>query len=75
MASNMRRKKMSSFGLEGSPVIDYKNLDLLGEYVTETGKIVPSRITGTPAKYQRQLSTAIKQARYIALLPYCDAHK
>jgi len=75
MASNMRRKKMSSFGLESSPEIDYKNLDLLGEYVTETGKIVPSRITGTPAKYQRQLSTAIKQARYIALLTYCDAHK
>jgi len=75
MASNMRRKKMASFGLENSPEIDYKNLDLLSEYVTETGKIVPSRITGTPAKYQRQLSTAIKQARYIALLPFCDAHK
>ena len=55
MASNMRRKKMSRFGIEGSPEIDYKNLDLLSEYVTETGKIVPSRITGTPAKYQRQL--------------------
>jgi len=75
MASNMRRKKMSSFGAEDSPVIDYKNLDLLSEYITETGKIVPSRITGTPAKYQRQLSTAIKQARYVALLPFCDAHK
>jgi len=75
MASNMRRKKMNSFGVEGSPEIDYKNLDLLSEYITETGKIVPSRITGTPAKYQRQLASAIKQARYIALLPYCDAHK
>lgn len=75
MANNMRRKKMSGFGVEGAPEIDYKNLDLLGEYVTETGKIVPSRITGTPAKYQRQLSKAIKQARYIALLTYCDAHK
>ncbi len=75
MASNMRRKKMSSFGSAGSPEIDYKDLDLLSEFVTETGKIVPSRITGTPAKYQRQLSTAIKQARYIALLPFCDAHK
>jgi small subunit ribosomal protein S18 len=75
MASNMRRKKTGNFGVEGAPVIDYKDLDLLGEYVTETGKIVPSRITGTPAKYQRQLSTAIKQARYIALLPFCDAHK
>jgi len=75
MASNMRHKKMSRFGIEGSPEIDFKNLDLLGGYVTETGKIVPSRITGTPAKYQRQLSTAIKQARYVALLAYCDAHK
>ncbi len=74
MASNMRRKKMSSFVGEGAPVIDYKNLDLLGEYITETGKIVPSRITGTPAKYQRQLSKAIKQARYVALMPFCDSH-
>ena len=75
MASNIRRKKMSGFDGEGAPEIDYKNLDLLGEYITETGKIVPSRITGTPAKYQRQLSTAIKQARYVALLPFSDAHK
>ncbi|KAF3981681.1 MAG: 30S ribosomal protein S18 [Methylococcales symbiont of Hymedesmia sp. n. MRB-2018] len=75
MANNMRHKKMSQFGAEGSPEIDYKNLDLLSEYVTETGKIIPGRITGTTAKHQRQLSTAIKQARYIALLPFCDAHK
>jgi len=75
MASNMRRKKTASFGEEGAPEIDFKNLDLLSEYITETGKIVPSRITGTPAKYQRQLSTAVKQARYVALLPFCDAHK
>lgn len=75
MARNMRRKKQSEFGTEGAEVIDYKNLDMLSEYVTETGKIVPSRITGTSAKYQRQLTTAIKQARFIALLPFCDAHK
>jgi len=75
MASNMRRKKVTAFGGEGAPEIDYKNLDLLSEYITETGKIVPSRITGTPAKYQRQLSAAVKQARYVALLPFCDAHK
>ncbi len=74
MASNMRRKKMSSFDTEGAPEIDYKNIALLGDYVTETGKIVPSRITGTPAKYQRQLATAIKRARYVALLPFCDSH-
>ncbi len=76
MARNMRRKKFSRFSTEDSvETIDYKNLDLLSEYVTETGKIVPSRITGTDAKYQRQLTTAIKQARFIALLPFCDAHK
>jgi small subunit ribosomal protein S18 len=76
MARNMRRKKFSSFSSEDSvETIDYKNLDLLSEYITETGKIVPSRITGTEAKYQRQLTTSIKQARFIALLPFCDAHK
>ncbi|MCK5727998.1 MAG: 30S ribosomal protein S18 [Methylococcales bacterium] len=75
MARNMRRKKACRFSSDGGQVIDYKDLDLLGEYVTETGKIVPSRITGTGAKYQRKLSTAIKQARFIALLPFCDAHK
>ena len=55
--------------------IDYKDLATLKAYLTETGKIVPSRITGTRAKYQRQLSTAVKRARFLALLPYSDAHK
>ncbi|HIW07323.1 MAG TPA: 30S ribosomal protein S18, partial [Candidatus Ignatzschineria merdigallinarum] len=54
--------------------IDYKDVNLLKNYVTETGKIVPSRVTGTSARYQRQLATAIKRARYIALLPYTDQH-
>jgi len=76
MARNMRRKKFNRFSTEDSvETIDYKNLDMLSEYITETGKIVPSRITGTEAKYQRQLTTAIKHARFIALLPFCDAHK
>ncbi len=76
MARNIvRRKKACRFSSEESLVIDYKDLDLLSEYITETGKIVPSRITGTAAKYQRKLSTAVKQARFIALLPFCDAHK
>lgn len=75
MARNMRRKKPSRFSTDGSNEIDYKDIDTLSEYITETGKIVPSRITGTSAKHQRQLSTAIKRARFIALLPYCDAHK
>ncbi|HCM04502.1 MAG: small subunit ribosomal protein S18 [Oleispira sp.] len=75
MARFFRRRKFCRFTAENVVEIDYKDLDTLKGYVTETGKIVPSRITGTQAKYQRQLSTAIKRARYIALLPYTDAHK
>ena len=75
MARFFRRRKFCRFTAENVVEIDYKDLDPLKGYVTETGKIVPSRITGTQAKYQRQLSTAIKRARYIALLPYTDAHK
>ena len=54
--------------------IDYKDLGTLRQYLTETGKIVPSRITGTKSRYQRQLATAVKRARYLALLPYTDNH-
>ncbi len=75
MARYIRRKKYCRFSIEGAEQIDYKDLDTLKDFITETGKIVPSRITGTSAKYQRQLATAIKRARYIALLPFCDAHK
>ena len=74
MARFFRRRKFCRFTAEGVTELDYKDLDTLKGYVTETGKIVPSRITGTRAKYQRQLSTAIKRARYIALLPYTDQH-
>ena len=74
MARSFRRRKYCRFTAEGISYIDYKDLDTLRAYVSETGKIVPSRITGTKAKYQRQLSTAIKQARYLALLPYTDSH-
>ncbi|GAA6146783.1 30S ribosomal protein S18 [Thalassolituus maritimus] len=74
MARFFRRRKFCRFTAEGVTEIDYKDLDTLKGYITETGKIVPSRITGTRAKYQRQLSTAIKRARYIALLPYTDQH-
>ena len=70
-----RRRKFCRFTAEGVTEIDYKDLDTLKDYISETGKIVPSRITGTEAKYQRQLSTAIKRARYLALLPYTDSHK
>lgn len=75
MARNFRRKRYCRFTAEGVKEIDYKDLDTLKQYITETGKIVPSRITGTRARYQRQLATAIKRARYLALLPYTDQHK
>jgi len=75
MARNFRRRKFCRFTAEGVTEIDYKDISTLKGYITETGKIVPSRITGTAAKYQRQLSTAVKRARYIALLPYTDQHK
>lgn len=69
-----RRKKVCKFTVENISSIDYKDLNTLKNYVTETGKIVPSRITGTSTKYQRQLATAIKRARFLALIPYCDRH-
>ncbi|MCY4040233.1 MAG: 30S ribosomal protein S18 [Gammaproteobacteria bacterium] len=75
MARQFKRRKFCRFTAEGIKEIDYKDLDILREYVSETGKIVPSRISGTKAKYQRQLATAVKRARYLALLPYTDRHQ
>ena len=75
MTRFFRRRKYCRFTAEGVIEIDYKDLDTLKAYITETGKIVPSRITGTKSKYQRQLATAVKRARFLALLPYSDAHK
>lgn len=69
-----RRKKFCRFSEVGSSGIDYKDLNTLRGYITESGKIVPSRITGTGAKFQRQLAVAIKRARFLALLPFCDQH-
>ena len=74
MSKFFRRRKFCKFTAEGVTEIDYKDLNTLRQYITETGKIVPSRITGTKAKYQRQFSTAVKRARYLALLPYTDNH-
>jgi small subunit ribosomal protein S18 len=74
MARFMRRRKYCRFTVEGIEQVDYKDIELLKDFVGETGKIVPSRITGTKAKFQRQLATAIKRARYLALLPYSDNH-
>ncbi len=74
MARFFRRRKFCRFTAESVKEIDYKDLNTLKAYISETGKIVPSRITGTKARYQRQLATAIKRARYLALLPYTDSH-
>jgi small subunit ribosomal protein S18 len=72
MSRFFRRRRYCRFTAEGVKEIDYKDLDTLRNYITETGKIVPSRITGTKAIYQRQLATAVKRARFLALLPYTD---
>ena len=74
MSRFFRRRKFCRFTAEGIAEIDYKDLNLLKQYVSESGKIVPSRITGTSARYQRQLADAVKRARYLALLPYSDSH-
>ncbi len=74
MARQFRRRKYCRFTAEGISEIDYKDLNTLKQYIGESGKIVPSRITGTKARYQRQLATAVKRARYLALLPYTDNH-
>lgn len=75
MARYSRRRRYCRFTAEGIKEIDYKDLNILRQYITETGKIVPSRITGTKARPQRQLARAIKRARFLALLPYSDAHR
>ena len=72
--SYFKRKKFCAFEANEVREIDYKDVEMLKEYVMESGRIVPSRITGTSARYQRQLARAIKLARFLALLPYCDTH-
>lgn len=74
MAVQKSRRKACAFKTAKTPEIDYKDLRVLKEYVMETGRIVPSRITGTSAKYQRLLAKQVKLARYLAFLPYCDTH-
>ena len=74
MSRFFRRRRYCRFTAEGVKEIDYKDLDTLRNYITETGKIVPSRITGTKSHYQRQLAAAVKRARFLALLPYTDKH-
>ena len=69
-----KRRKFCRFTAEGIKEIDYKDVEILKDFINENGKIIPARITGTKAHYQRQLSTAIRRARYLALLPYTDLH-
>jgi len=69
-----KRRKFCRFTADKVEWIDYKDIEVLKDFVNETGKIIPARITGTAAHYQRQLSAAIKRARFLALLPYTDLH-
>ena len=71
---NRNKNKYCKFTAEGVDQIDYKDIETLKKYITETGKIIPSRITGTKNHYQKQLAVAIKRARHLALLPYTDQH-
>lgn len=69
-----KRRKYCRFTAEKIEWVDYKNVELLKDFVNETGKIIPARITGTKSRFQRQLSVAIKRARFLALMPYSDVH-
>ncbi|MCG2583020.1 30S ribosomal protein S18 [Massilia sp. TS11] len=69
-----KRKKFCRFTAAGVEQVDYKDVDTLKDFIQENGKIMPARLTGTKAHYQRQVDTAIKRARYLALLPYTDLH-
>ena len=70
-----KRKRFCRFTVANVEEIDYKDVDTLRDFIAENGKIIPARLTGTRAIYQRQLNTAIKRARFLALLPYTDQHK
>jgi small subunit ribosomal protein S18 len=73
--SLFKRRKFCRFSAEKIAEVDYKDIEILKDFVTENGKIMPARITGTKAHYQRQLGVAIKRARFLALMPYTDLHK
>ena len=70
-----KRKRFCRFTVTGVEEIDYKDVDTLLDFIAENGKIIPARLTGTRAIFQRQLNTAIKRARFLALVPYSDQHK
>ena len=70
-----RRKRFCRFTVTGVVQIDYQDIDTLRDFIGENGKITPARLTGTRAFFQRQLTVAIKRARFLAMLPYSDQHK
>ena len=72
---SFKRRKFCRFTAEKIQEVAYKQVDLLKDFISENGKIIPARITGTKAFYQRQLAVAVKRARFLALLPYTDQHK
>ena len=75
MARDMfKRRRYCRFSAEGIKEVDYKDVDLLKDFITENGKIIPARISSTKAKEQRQLTSAVKRARFLALLHYTDKH-
>jgi small subunit ribosomal protein S18 len=69
-----KRRKFCRFTAEKVVMIDYKDIETLRDFILDNGKIIPARLTGTKAHYQRQLDTAIKRARFLALIPYTDNH-
>lgn len=69
-ASQRREKGKCSFDEAGTEYIDYKNTEVLQRYINDQGKILPSRITGTCSRHQRQLTRAVKRARHLAILPF-----
>lgn len=69
-----KRRKFCRFTAEKIKEVDYKDVEILKDFINENGRIIPARITGTKAHYQRQLNTAVKRARFLALLPYTDIH-
>ena len=69
-----KRRKFCRFTAEGIKTVDYKDIEILKDFINENGKIIPARITGTKSHFQRQLGTAVERARFLALLPYTDLH-
>ena len=70
-----KRKRFCRFTVAQVERIDYKDVDILKDFLSETSRIIPARLTGTSARYQRQLTESIKIARFLALLPYTDQHR